>query len=93
MNLWSALAMIFFFFLVFGGAQAIVRLVEGRRKHQMELLKEQRRIAEAQAKENELEYKRRELEYREAALELERFDRRMLPSGEQPDDSDESPTR
>lgn len=73
---WGAFAMIMFFFLLFGGVQSVVRLVEGRRKFRLDQLKEQRRITEAETRERELEHKRRELEYREAMLELERFDRR-----------------
>ncbi|QSB13036.1 hypothetical protein JQS43_15410 [Natronosporangium hydrolyticum] len=68
-------------FMVFGGMGAIIKLVEGRRQHQLELKREETRQAEAKAKEREIEQRRAELEYREALLELERFDRR---SGQPP---------
>jgi hypothetical protein len=73
---WGWLVPVFLFFMFFGGAQAVVNLVEGRRRLKLELKQEERLIAEAKARELELEHKRRELEYREALLELERFDRR-----------------
>lgn len=68
---------LFFFFMVFGGAQMTVRLVEGRRAHVLKLKEVEARGAEAKVKELELEQQRAELEYRKAQLELERFDRRL----------------
>lgn len=74
--MWAAIVVLIIVFFATGGVGALIRLVEGRRKHQLALKKEDRRIAEAKAKELEIQYKRAELEYREALLELERFDRR-----------------
>jgi hypothetical protein len=51
-------------------------LAEGRRKHLLEMRREEARLAEARVKAMELRQRRAELEYREALLELERFDRR-----------------
>jgi hypothetical protein len=74
--MWGAVTVLIIVFLATGGVGTLMRLVEGRRRHQLDLKQEERRIAEAKAKELEIEYKRAELEYREALLELERFDRR-----------------
>lgn len=73
---WSVLVPIVVIFMVFGGMNALVRMVEGRRKLVLDLKREDTRIAEAKAKELEIQQRRAELEYREALLELERFDRR-----------------
>lgn len=84
---WGWLVPVVMFFMIFGGAQAVVNLVEGRRRYKLELKREERLIAEAKAKELEREQQRRELEYREALLELERFDRREgLPAQLRPPD-------
>jgi hypothetical protein len=86
------LVALFVIFMVFGGAQTVLRLVEGRRKHLLEVKQEERLIAEAKVRELELEHKRRELEYREALLELERFDRRTgRPGPERQDPTEEAP--
>jgi hypothetical protein len=49
--------------------------VEGRRKHKLELRKEERRLVEARTREIEVQNRRAELEYQAALAELERFDR------------------
>lgn len=79
MGFWIAIAIIIF--LCTGGAGLVVRLVEGRRKHQLDLKREEARIAEAQTREREFQQRRDELAYREALLELERFDRRTTGPG------------
>jgi Sec-independent protein translocase protein TatA len=78
-------------FLFFGGANMVVRLVEGRRKFLLDLKKQEAEIAAARAQERELEHKqaeleqrRQELEYRKALLELEQFDRRAGLPGRLP---------
>jgi hypothetical protein len=50
--------------------------VEGRRKHRLELRKEERRLVEARTREIEAQNRQAELEYQSALAELERFDRR-----------------
>jgi hypothetical protein len=50
--------------------------VEGRRKHRLEMQREERLLIEARTKELEAHHRRAELEYRSALTELERFDRR-----------------
>lgn len=77
--MWGAISLLIILFFVFGGSGVVVRLVEGRRRHQLDLKREEARIAEAKVREQELEQKRAELEYREALLEIERFDRRTPP--------------
>ncbi len=78
-------------FLLFGGANAVVRLVEGRRKFLLDLKRQEAQIAAAKVRERELEYEqavleqqRQELEYRKALLELEQFDRRIGLPGRLP---------
>lgn len=63
-------------FMCLGGTGLILRLVEGRRRFQLDLKEREARIAEAKAQELDVQQRRAELEYREALLELERFDRR-----------------
>lgn len=78
-------------FLFFGGANMVVRLVEGRRKFLLDLKKQEAEIAATRARERELaheqavlEQRRQELEYRKALLELEQFDRRASLPGRLP---------
>lgn len=87
--MWAAVTVLIIVFFATGGVGALLRLVEGRRKFQLELKQEERRIAEAKAKELEIQYKRAELEYREALLELERFDRRTGIARPPPDPIEE----
>lgn len=49
---------------------------EGRRKHKLELQREERLLIEARTKQMEAENQRADLEYRKAVAELEQFDRR-----------------
>lgn len=63
-------------FMCLGGTGLILRLIEGRRRFQLDLKEREARIAEAKAQELDVQQRRAELEYREALLELERFDRR-----------------
>lgn len=79
MGFWIAIAIIVF--LCTGGAGLVVRLIEGRRQHRLDLKREEARIAEAHTRERELQQRRDELAYREALLELERFDRRATGPG------------
>jgi hypothetical protein len=74
--MWEAIAVLIFFFFVMGGLGVVTRLVEGGRKHRLDIKREEARIAEAKAREFEITHKQAELAYREALLELERFDRR-----------------
>lgn len=53
-----------------------VGLVDVRRRHNLELRKEERRMVEAQTKQLEARNRQTELEYQSALAELERFDRR-----------------
>lgn len=50
--------------------------VDGRRKHRLDMQREERLLVEARTKELEAQNQRTELEYRQAMVELERFDRR-----------------
>lgn len=76
--------------------------VEGRRKHRLEMQREERLLIEARTKQLEAENRRAELEYKSALAELERFDRRKevgaadapppgIPSGASGRSADGSP--
>lgn len=54
--------------------------VDGRRKHQLHMQREERLLIEARTKEIEARNRQAELEYRSALAELERFDHRDGPT-------------
>jgi hypothetical protein len=60
----------------------VVGHFDGRRKHKLEMKKEERKLIEARTNEIEAQNKRAELEYRQAQRELDQFDRRV--GGAQP---------
>jgi hypothetical protein len=57
---------------------------EGRRKHRLEMQREERLLVEARTKEIEAHNQRAELEFRSALAELERFDRRGVAGAAAP---------
>lgn len=61
--------------------------IEGRRKHQLEMQREERLLVEARTKEIEAKNRQVELEYQSALAELERFDRRDAKSIKAPPES------
>lgn len=71
---WLVYLMLFVTIISLGGIA--LGYVEGRRKHQLEMQREERLLVEARTKEIEARNQQAELEYRSALTELERFDRR-----------------
>jgi hypothetical protein len=70
------LVYLMFFVTIIALSGIALGYVEGRRKHRLDIQREERLLIEARTKEIEAQNQRAELEYRSAVAELERFDRR-----------------
>jgi hypothetical protein len=71
---WLVYLMLFVTIIALSGI--LLGYVEGRRKHQLEVQREERLLIEARTKEIEAKNRQAEIEYQSALAELERFDHR-----------------